>query len=309
MSRPVIPAEIKRAVLVEAGHRCAISRCGQTELDIHHIIPWATCKKHEYENLIALCPICHRRVHQGKIDRKALHQYKEKLIFNFAQNDSEQFSAEIIEIKRRISEIDSRVPGFIFNFDFPDFKNSSERIVSRNLEAWGNELLERYQEQQNTYDPKEDIFSPPSSNTLNGEYQVIRRDKNVISLKYSLDQYFSGAAHGSRTIHVQNFLLNQFQPVMLLDLLNNNTKSLIILSSLVRKNLLLDESKDTQWVLQGTEPEENNFSCFNLESFGVVFTFPEYQVDCYAAGEQLVFIHYVEMKEIMNPIVFKAVSE
>src|SRR5450830_1420091 len=72
LSRPAIPAEIRRAVLVEAGHRCAIPRCDQTELDIHHIVPWETCRKHEYSNLIALCPLCHRRVHNGDIDRKAL---------------------------------------------------------------------------------------------------------------------------------------------------------------------------------------------------------------------------------------------
>lgn len=48
MSRPDIPADIRRAVLVEAGHRCAIPRCNHTELDVHHIVPWADCQKHEY---------------------------------------------------------------------------------------------------------------------------------------------------------------------------------------------------------------------------------------------------------------------
>ena len=52
--RPPIPAEMKRKVLVEAGHRCAIPTCRHIDVDVHHIIPWETCKKHEYENLIAL---------------------------------------------------------------------------------------------------------------------------------------------------------------------------------------------------------------------------------------------------------------
>jgi 5-methylcytosine-specific restriction endonuclease McrA len=60
-SRESIPAELKRKVLVEAGHRCAIPACRSVVgVDIHHIIPWAKCKKHEYKNLIALCPNCHR---------------------------------------------------------------------------------------------------------------------------------------------------------------------------------------------------------------------------------------------------------
>ena len=77
MSRPSIPAELRRRVLVEAGHRCAIPTCRHIEVDVHHIIPWEKCQKHEYENLIALCPNCHRRAHKNnEIDRKSLRLYK-----------------------------------------------------------------------------------------------------------------------------------------------------------------------------------------------------------------------------------------
>jgi len=79
--RPNIPAEIERCVLVEAGHRCAIPTCRYIEVEIHHIIPWATCQKHEYENLVALCANCHRRADRGEIDRKALRIYKANLRF------------------------------------------------------------------------------------------------------------------------------------------------------------------------------------------------------------------------------------
>lgn len=77
--RPAIPAELRRRVLVEAGHRCAIPTCRYIEVDAHHIIPWEQCKKHEYENLIALCPNCHRRTEKGEIDRKSLRLYKANL--------------------------------------------------------------------------------------------------------------------------------------------------------------------------------------------------------------------------------------
>ena len=80
--RPPIPAELRRRVLVEAGHRCAIPTCRYIDVDIHHIVPWETCQKHAYENLIALCPNCHRRVHKtNEIDRKSLHHYKANLRF------------------------------------------------------------------------------------------------------------------------------------------------------------------------------------------------------------------------------------
>jgi len=76
MNRPAIPAELRRRVLIEAGHRCAIPTCRHIEVDIHHIIPWETCKTHDYDNLIALCPNCHRRAGKNEIDRKSLRLYK-----------------------------------------------------------------------------------------------------------------------------------------------------------------------------------------------------------------------------------------
>lgn len=80
-TRPPIPTELRRRVLVEAGHRCAIPTCRHIEVDVHHITPWSACQCHEYENLIALCPNCHRRADRGDIDRKALRRYKTNLRF------------------------------------------------------------------------------------------------------------------------------------------------------------------------------------------------------------------------------------
>ena len=80
-ARPPIPAELRRRVLVEAGHRCAIPTCRYIDVDVHHIVPWTQCLAHEYENLIALCPNCHRRADRGEIDRKSLRVYKLNLRF------------------------------------------------------------------------------------------------------------------------------------------------------------------------------------------------------------------------------------
>lgn len=77
--RDAIPADLKRRVFIEAGHRCAIPTCRVMSVHIHHIEPWANNNKHEYENLIALCPNCHSHVHDGKIDRKSLRIYKYNL--------------------------------------------------------------------------------------------------------------------------------------------------------------------------------------------------------------------------------------
>jgi hypothetical protein len=93
-SRPPIPAEVKRRVLVEAGHRCAIPTCRHITVEIHHIVPWETCQSHEYHNLIALCPNCHTRADQGEIDRKALRIYKASL--RFTHDKYSQFEVDVL---------------------------------------------------------------------------------------------------------------------------------------------------------------------------------------------------------------------
>jgi hypothetical protein len=77
--RPAIPAEMKRRVLMEAGHRCAIPACRTIPVEIAHIAPYAKVQDHAFENLIALCPTCHTRYDNGDIDRPSMKGYKANL--------------------------------------------------------------------------------------------------------------------------------------------------------------------------------------------------------------------------------------
>jgi HNH endonuclease len=79
MDRPPIPSKLKRLVLVEAGHRCAIPTCRVTTTEIAHIVPFSKNKEHKFENLIALCPNCHTRYDKGEIDRLSMFEYKKNL--------------------------------------------------------------------------------------------------------------------------------------------------------------------------------------------------------------------------------------
>lgn len=92
-----IPRPLRRQVLVEAGHRCAIPTCRQTSgLEIHHIDDWAKVQEHEFENLICLCPVCHHRATVGEIDRLAMLQYKANL--GVLHNRYGDFERRILEM-------------------------------------------------------------------------------------------------------------------------------------------------------------------------------------------------------------------
>jgi hypothetical protein len=77
-----IPIEIRRQVLLESGHVCAIPTCQFPATEFAHIEPYSKIKKHEASNIIALCPNHHHLFDQKKaIDRKAMKAYKLKLQF------------------------------------------------------------------------------------------------------------------------------------------------------------------------------------------------------------------------------------
>jgi hypothetical protein len=78
-ARPPLPAGLRRDVLFEAGHRCAIPTCRHTTVEVAHIVPWAEVKTHEFANLIALCPNCHTTYDSGRIDRQSMLRYKSNL--------------------------------------------------------------------------------------------------------------------------------------------------------------------------------------------------------------------------------------
>ena len=62
-NREDIPAEIRLQVRQESIFGCAA--CGCPVIEYHHIIPFHEVKKHEFENIVALCPTCHTKAHES----------------------------------------------------------------------------------------------------------------------------------------------------------------------------------------------------------------------------------------------------
>ena len=108
--RPAIPTKLRRAVLIEAGHRCAIPTCRQTPVELAHIVPWNKIQEHTFENLIALCPTCHTRFDRGDIDRLSIEQYKANLtLIGDRYNDLE---IRVLEsFYRNPDQIEIKLPG------------------------------------------------------------------------------------------------------------------------------------------------------------------------------------------------------
>jgi hypothetical protein len=78
--------EVKRRVLVEAAHRCAIPTCRNPTTEIARIAP-ETHRDDSFDNLIALCPSCQKK----GIDRRSIRTHKRNLaILNSRYSDVER---------------------------------------------------------------------------------------------------------------------------------------------------------------------------------------------------------------------------
>ena len=102
--RPDIPAELRRAAEVEAGHTCLVTRCGEhTYLEVHHIN--GNREDNRLENIALLCDKHHKMAHANVIDRKALDSYKVQLVTNLRDAlqrspDASVLASEPIEAAR-----------------------------------------------------------------------------------------------------------------------------------------------------------------------------------------------------------------
>lgn len=57
MTKRKIPSPIKRQLRQEAGFGCC--KCGSPILEFHHMVPWSKVKRHNLQDMMALCPTCH----------------------------------------------------------------------------------------------------------------------------------------------------------------------------------------------------------------------------------------------------------
>lgn len=78
--RPSIPKRIEKLLYQEVGSQCPL--CGESDvasLTVHHIEPWAECRRHDPFKMIVLCANCHARAEAGDIERAALFRMKLQL--------------------------------------------------------------------------------------------------------------------------------------------------------------------------------------------------------------------------------------
>jgi hypothetical protein len=302
MARPEIPAGIRRSVLVEAGHRCAIPSCRNPDVDVHHIVPWEKCQTHEAENLIALCPNCHRRAHKGEIDRKSLHMYKVQLLSLIRpiapQETAELRNGTVTRLQWETRKIDVENKGqvrYSVNIEYPYFLLDDPEFSVVNAIFTGEAHDALVSECTRAFDPNDseiDEWWADQGNFYASSYTVATLSEHLLSVKTSVHTFCAGAAHGVTGSFGKNYFLRPLRKVVLEDQFHNPEEALNAVSQYCISQLEAESHRDEpdQWIREGAGPSWSNFESFVVTNSSIVLLFPPYQVSCFAEGEREVLV-------------------
>ena len=118
----------------------------------------------------------------------------------------------------------------------------------------------------------------------------IRSSGRYIGFMLTVFTFFEGAAHPQTIMVCVNYDTKEKKEVKLKDVLSPLSKDYLkILSEFTYKELTGRVERDEfdssdEFIAEGTDMKENNFSCFNLKGKELIIVFAQYQVAPYSSG-------------------------
>lgn len=120
--RPHLPEWLRRELLLEAGHRCAIPTCRRWPVEIAHIKSRARSADDSFHNLIVLCSHCHDLYDRyGAIKPVEMRAYKRNL---------DVLGEETGNVRRRLRDLELWQLLELYGYPWP-----AARRVTRNRQG------------------------------------------------------------------------------------------------------------------------------------------------------------------------------
>lgn len=189
------PTEIRRALLVEARHRCAICE-DAAPLEFHHILEWNRIKHYDVRHMLAVCGSCHSRCGNGTIDRQAQLRYKQNLdrlsvgpMFLTAKDATTRFSWDDLRvvIDALHTSTGSASTAASSRYDFISISMKEKNALNDLGEDYFHEMIEQFEPH---FGRINDFLMNPLNHEVAGMYFEIIDD---MRLKIATDrQQFGG---------------------------------------------------------------------------------------------------------------------
>jgi hypothetical protein len=152
-----------------------------------------------------------------------------------------------------LSEVRVGNPGYEFQFEYSTFREPDLAPVTVELEAWANQLLQEHR-REHALDESVTFEIMGGPNELSGAYEIARSDATVLSIKFRLIRYRTGAAHSTGATITKTYLRNPLYRLELSNLFAPKSDFLNALSRISYERLLQSENRDEKWSCEGRPP-------------------------------------------------------
>jgi hypothetical protein len=141
------------------------------------------------------------------------------------------------------------------------------------------------------------------NNSLRMDYDInILQPGNaaLVSVRLAVQGMQAGHAHPYHNFVSINFDLNTGKVLTLKSLFRHHAKYLELFSGYANQRLAA-KLHDRWMIDSGTRPKLKNFAVWNIQTTGILITFPEYQVAPYVYGAQEVEVPYELLQDMLLP--------
>lgn len=125
---------------------------------------------------------------------------------------------------------------------------------------------------------------------INISYKVTVEKKNFVSIKFTNNSYYSGAAHPNSHSFVMNYDTPDEKFINLNALFTNGNQALQSIAHYCIAQLKKRNLGDMNFIKTGAAASAKNYETWNVNAKGLLITFNNYQVAAYVYGPQLVNI-------------------
>lgn len=186
-------------------------------------------------------------------------------------------------------------PDFTITINFPVLE-ASDGKGSAFSKAVANFISQTVSEFKNGL--TEIAGGPNTPSTLDIGYDAYTTNNGLISLRFRIDQYMTGAAHPSHYTYTLNYNLGDDKLVVLSDLFKPGAKYLDVIAAYTVTTL---KQQERLLFPEGATAKAENYSHWNFDRGGLLFTFDPYQVGPYAQGSSEVLVPYTILGDLLNP--------
>jgi hypothetical protein len=139
------------------------------------------------------------------------------------------------------------------------------------------------------------------SSYLDLNYYVDYADDRLVSVGFTKDTFYAGAAHPNHETVVLNYDLKAGRALRLADLFRPGSPYLRVISDYCLKELKGGDDLPDEMIDEGAKAVPENYRNWLVKPEGLEITFDPYQVGPYVAGPQYVTIPYKALLRVVNP--------